>query len=141
VTALLALSDTYGTTVGALFGELAESQAPLVVFPPDQPKQTANGLSIAACSGYPGSSVIDALRLSVYPDRVPPLPARHPGEECIYVIAGTLTLEFDGELHRLAAGTVAHFNAEVPHRLGAEGATAEVLLVAAKPLRHVHTVH
>lgn len=140
VASLLALSDAYGVPVGVLFGE-PQGQAPLAVSPPDQPRHTSNGLSIAACSGYPGSNVIDALRLTVDPGRVAPTPVRHPGEEWLYVLGGTLRLEYDGEVHRLTTGTAAHFNAEVPHRLGAEGSVAEVLLVAAKPLRNLHSVH
>jgi quercetin dioxygenase-like cupin family protein len=59
----------------------------------------------------------------------------------LYVLSGTLRLEYDDEVHYLDAGTAAHFNAEVPHRLGAEQAAAEVLLVAAKPARNLHTIH
>jgi transcriptional regulator with XRE-family HTH domain len=140
VASLLALSDAYGVPVGVLFGE-AQGQAPLAVSPPDQPRHTSNGLSIAACSGYPGSNVIDALRLTVHHDRAAPNPVRHPGEEWLYVLGGTLRLEYDGEVHLLTTGTAAHFNAEVPHRLGAEESVAEVLLVAAKPLRNLHSVH
>lgn len=140
VASLLALSDAYGVPVGALFGE-PQGRAPLTVSPPDQPRHESNGLSIAVCSGYTGSSVIDALRLSVDPGRAAPPPVRHPGEEWLYVLKGTLRLEYDGEIHHLLSGSAAHFNAEVPHRLGAERTAAEVLLVAAKPVRNLHTVH
>jgi quercetin dioxygenase-like cupin family protein len=85
--------------------------------------------------------VIDALRVTVPVDRQAPAPARHPGEEWIYVLRGTLRLEYDGEVHFLEPGTAAHFNAELPHRLGAEKSTAEVLLVAAKPFRNLHQIH
>ena len=140
VASLLALSDAYGVPVGVLFGE-PEGNAPIAVSPPDQPRHTSKGLAIAACSGYPGSSVIDALRLTIDPDREAPVPVRHAGEEWLYVLSGTLRLEYDGETHLLGAGSAVHFNAEVPHRLGAEGSVTEVLLVAAKPLRNLHTVH
>ena len=140
VASLLALSDAYGVPVGVLFGE-PEGNAPIAVSPPDQPRHTSKGLAIAACSGYPGSSVIDALRLTIDPDREAPVPVRHAGEEWLYVLSGTLRLEYDAETHLLGAGSAVHFNAEVPHRLGAEGSVTEVLLVAAKPLRNLHTVH
>ncbi len=140
VASLLSLADAYGVPVGVLFGE-PQGNAPLAVAPPDQPRYSSNGLSIAACSGYPGSSVIDALRLTIDPDRVPPVPVRHPGEEWLYVLGGTLRLEYDGEDHQLATGTSVHFNAELPHRLAAEKSVAEVLLVVAKPVRNLHTVH
>lgn len=140
VASLLALSAAFGVPVGALFGETGRS-APLTIAPRDQPRRESNGLVIAACSGYAGSSVIDALRVTVSPDRPAPAPTRHPGEEWLYVLGGTLRLEYDGEPHLLGAGTAAHFNAEVPHRLGAERSPVEVLLVAAKPVRNLQNIH
>jgi mannose-6-phosphate isomerase-like protein (cupin superfamily) len=113
----------------------------LAVMPPDQPRHSSNGLAIAVCSGYAGSGVIDALRLTVTQDRPPPAFVRHPGEEWLYVVSGTLRLEYDGKEHRLFAGTVAHFDAEVPHRLGSDESAAEVLLVVAKPIRNLQAVH
>jgi mannose-6-phosphate isomerase-like protein (cupin superfamily) len=140
VASLLALSSAFGVPVGTFFGETDQSAA-LAILPPDQPRRESNGLTIAACSGYAGSSVLDALRVAIDPDRAPPLPARHPGEEWLYVVSGTLLLEYDGEQHQLVAGATAHFNAEVPHRLAAKKSTAEVLLVAAKPVRNLSTIH
>lgn len=140
VASLLALSAAFGVPVGALFGETQDT-TPLTVCPPDQPRLESNGLVIAACSGYAGSNVIDALRVTVTADRQPPAPTRHAGEEWLYVLSGVLTLEYDGEPHDLAAGTAAHFNAEVPHRLGARTPSAEALLVAAKPVRNLHSIH
>jgi transcriptional regulator with XRE-family HTH domain len=140
VASLLALSAAFGVSVGALFGE-TQGSAPLGISLPDEPRHESNGLIVASCSGYAGSSVIDALRVTVTPERPVPTPARHPGEEWLYVLSGTLRLEYDEEFYLLSAGTSAHFNAEVPHRLGAEGAAVEVLLVAAKPVRNLHKIH
>jgi transcriptional regulator with XRE-family HTH domain len=140
VASLLALATAFGVTVGTLFGETA-GPTPLGITPPDGPRRESNGLTITACSGYAGSSVIDALRVTVSPDRPAPAPARHPGEEWLYVLGGTLRLEYDDEVHFLEAGSAAHFNAAVPHRLGAERTAAEVLLVAAKPARNLHNIH
>ncbi len=140
VASLLALSTAFGVPVGTFFGE-TQGAAPLTILPPDQPRRESNGLTIAVCSGYIGSSVIDALRVEIRPERPAPVPARHPGEEWLYVLKGTLRLEYDGDLHLLEAGTAAHFNAEVPHRLGAQGSIVEVLLVAAKPVRNLSTIH
>jgi transcriptional regulator with XRE-family HTH domain len=140
VASLLALSAAFGVPVGALFGE-TQGATPIGVSLPDEPRHESNGLTISACSGYAGSSVIDALRITVTPERPVPTPARHPGEEWLYVLSGTLRLEYDGELHLLSVGAAAHFNAELPHRLGAEGGPTEVLLVAAKPVRNLHKIH
>jgi transcriptional regulator with XRE-family HTH domain len=140
VAALLALSDALGVSVGTLFGE-SEGSGPVAISSPDEPRRESNGLYIAPCSGYSGSNVIDALRVTVGPDRPAPSPTRHPGEEWLYVLSGRLRLEFDGQAYFLEPGAAAHFNAEVPHRLGAEGAATEVLLVAAKPHRNLHQIH
>jgi transcriptional regulator with XRE-family HTH domain len=140
VASLLALSNAFGVTVGALFGE-TQGPTPIGVSLPDEPRHESNGLTIAACSGYTGSSVLDALRITITPERSVPTPARHPGEEWLYVLSGTLRLEYDDEVHLLSIGTTAHFNAELPHRLGADGSVTEVLLVAAKPMRHLHKIH
>jgi uncharacterized cupin superfamily protein len=127
-------------SVGALFGE-SQGATSLIVSEPDEPRRESNGLAIAPCSGYTGSSVIDALRVTVPADRPAPSPTRHPGEEWIYVLSGTLRLEYDGEVHYVEPGSAAHFNAELPHRLGGEKSTVEVLLVAAKPARNLHQIH
>ena len=140
VASLLALSTALGVPMATFFGE-SEGGTPLAISPPDQPRRGTNGLSIAACSGFAGSNLLDALRVTIDPDRPPPVPVRHAGEEWLYVVSGTLRLEYDGEPHLLVAGSTAHFNAEVPHRLGAEKGTAEVLLVAAKPVRNLSTIH
>ncbi len=140
VSSLLALSAALGVPVGALFGE-SQGATSIAISEPDEPRRGSNGLEVVACSGYSGSNVIDALRVTVPVDRPTPTPARHPGEEWVYVLSGTLILDYDGEIFTLEAGTAAHFNAELPHRLGAETTSAEVLLVAAKPVRNLHQIH
>jgi transcriptional regulator with XRE-family HTH domain len=140
VASLLALSAALGVPVGTLFGETQGANA-LTVSEPDEPRRDSNGLAIATCSGYAGSSAIDALRVTVPADRPAPVPAHHSGEEWIYVLSGTLRLEYDGDIHFLEPGTAVHFNAELPHRLGAEKSAVEVLLVAAKPSRNLHQIH
>jgi transcriptional regulator with XRE-family HTH domain len=139
VASLLALSAALGVPIGSLFGETPEA-TPLSISRTNDPRHESNGLAIAPCSGYSGSSVIDALRITVPPGRPEPAPARHFGEEWLYVVRGTLKLEYDGQPHTLLEGMTAHFNAEVPHRLGATS-PAEVLLVASKPLRNLHQIH
>jgi transcriptional regulator with XRE-family HTH domain len=140
VAALLALSSAFGVSVGALFGE-DQGRAPLHISHEGDPRRESNGLTIATCSGFTGSSLIDALRITVSPDRAAPTPTRHQGEEWLYVLSGTLRLEYDGETYYLASGSTAHFNAELPHRLGSDKEAVEVLLVAAKPVRTIHNIH
>ena len=131
VAALIALSRALGVSMSTLARRAPRRTRPSPTYPPGRPTHEANGLTIAPCSGFPGSSTLEALQITISPDREPPEPARHRGEEWIYVVAGRLRLEFDGQVHLLEAGCTAHFDANRPHRLGAEGGTAEVLVVAA----------
>jgi transcriptional regulator with XRE-family HTH domain len=128
--ALFALSRALGVSISTLLGERRGVPA-VSTYAPGTPAHESNGLTIAPCSGFPGSSALEALRIRISPDREPPEPARHRGEEWIYVVAGRLRLEFDRQVHLLDAGTTAHFDASRPHRLGAQGGTTEVLVVAA----------
>jgi len=140
IAALLALADALGTPVSGLLGEELTG-APFAISTTIDPRRQARGLSIASCSGYPGSTALEALRITVDPDRPETAPARHPGEEWLYVLQGILRLEYDGDVHHLGPGVTAHFDADRPHRLGAEGGPAEVLLVAARDARTMQAIH
>ncbi|HXQ74995.1 MAG TPA: helix-turn-helix domain-containing protein [Acidimicrobiales bacterium] len=140
IAALLTLADVLGTPVSALLGEQRSGTA-LAISTDGDPRRESRGLAIASCSGYPGSTALEALRITVDPDRPVTAPARHRGEEWLYVLHGILRLEYDGETHHLGPGVSAHFDADRPHRLGAEGVVAEVLLVAAKDPRNMQNIH
>lgn len=140
IAALLSLSVALGVPVSALMGEDLHG-APLAISTGDEHRHVSKGLSIASCSGYTGSSTLEALRITVDPDRPLTQPARHRGEEWLYVLQGSLRLEYDGEVHHLGPGMTAHFDADRPHRLGAEARPAEVLLVAAKDARNMQAIH
>ena len=130
VAALLSLARALGVSLSWLLGE-RHSGSTLAVYEGGGPTREANGLTISACSGFPGSTTLEALHITIDPDRVPPAPARHRGEEWIHVIAGHLRLEYDDEVHLLRPGSSVHFDASRPHRLGAERVTTEVVVVAA----------
>src|ERR1700728_2382389 len=68
---LLAPSAAFGVPVGAFFAE-TQGGAPLGLSLPDETRHESNGLTVASCSGYAGSNVIDALRVTVTPDRPVP---------------------------------------------------------------------
>jgi len=140
IAALLALSEALGTPVSVLLGENPDA-SPLAIFTEAVERHDSKGLSLAPCSGYAGSSALEAMRVTVEPDRPLTSPAHHRGEEWLYVLAGILRLEYDGEVHHLGPGVSAHFDAERPHRLGAQGRPAEVLLVAARDARNVQGTH
>ena len=130
VAALIVLSRALGVSMSTLLGE-RHAEPAIATYPAGRPAHVANGLTISPCSGFPGSSTLEALRITISTDRVPPEPARHRGEEWISVVSGRLRLEFDGEVHLLEPGATAHFDANRPHRLGAEVDATEVLVVAA----------
>jgi transcriptional regulator with XRE-family HTH domain len=140
IAALLTLARTLSVPVSVLLGEQGTGAA-LTISTDGGTRRQSKGLSVASCSGYPGSSALEALRITVDPDRPPSVPARHRGEEWLYVLEGILRLEYDGETHHLGPGVAAHFDAERPHRLEAEGAAVEVLLVAARDSRNVQNIH
>jgi transcriptional regulator with XRE-family HTH domain len=127
---LVELAAALGTRVGALLGEDVEG-TPLATFTPDTPRHTAAGLEISSSSGFPDSRALEAMRVHVPAGREPAAPARHRGEEWIYVLRGTLELEFDGVLYELRKDMAAHFDAARPHRLSAGRTGAELLLVSA----------
>jgi transcriptional regulator with XRE-family HTH domain len=127
---LVELAGALGTRVGTLLGEDADG-ARLATFGPDAPRHTAAGLQIASSSGFPDSRALEVLRVHVPADRPPSVPVHHRGEEWIYVLRGTLELEFDGMLYELVPDMAAHFDAGRPHRLSAGPGDAELLVVSA----------
>ncbi|HEX3567614.1 MAG TPA: XRE family transcriptional regulator [Acidimicrobiales bacterium] len=129
IAALITLSRALGISMSALLGE-GKGGSALAIYDENEPTHVANGLAVSACSGFPGSSNLEALRIIIETDRVPPPFAQHRGEEWIHVVRGRLRLEYADETHYVACGASAHFDAEQPHRLGAEGTTTEVLIVA-----------
>jgi transcriptional regulator with XRE-family HTH domain len=130
VGALFSLARALGISLSTLLGERRGEPA-ISIYSGEEPAHEANGLKIIGCSGFPGSTTLQSLRITINPDREPPEPARHKGEEWLFVVRGTLRLHFDGHDHLLKSGSTAHFDANRPHLLGAEGGTTEVLVVAA----------
>lgn len=61
--------------------------------------------------------------------------ADHPGDEIIYVLEGTITIEFPDRSVELNAGDLVHFDGHLRHSLHAkEGATARALVVIGQDL-------
>ncbi len=142
IAALLTFAAALRVPVGRLLGEDDNnSSTPLSVYPGGAEAHEVAGLNVVACSGYPGSGALEALRMTISPERTPGTPARHHGEEWIYVVTGALVLDYDGRPYRVAAGSCAHFDSEHPHRLGAEDVAAEVLVVAAQGPRGLWSAH
>lgn len=137
---LLTFAKALGVQVSWLLGE-DESELPLSIHRGDERRRDVAGLHVAPFSGYSGSTQLEALRMTIDVDRIPGPPASHGGEEWLYVLKGTLRLEYDGSMQLVPAGSSAHFDAERPHRLGAVDHTTEVLIVVADGSRALPIVH
>lgn len=129
VATLLRLSRVLAVPISVLLGETG-GETPLSIFGGDQPGYRVNGLTIAPHSGFAGSRALEALMIAIETDRAPPPLVRHRGEEWAHVLSGVLRLEYDGGSHLVSAGQSAHFDADRPHRLGADGGAVVALLVA-----------
>ena len=60
-------------------------------------------------------------------------PWAHPSEECVLVMSGQLTVEVDGDMHRLRSGDACYFDSRRPHRYLNEHDTAAVFLLSITP--------
>lgn len=128
---LVDLASALGTRISTLLGEDIDG-SPLATYGREAPRHNAGGLEIASCSGYPDSHALEALRVTVTPDRPPTPPVRHRGEEWLYVLRGTLELEYDGVLYEIPKDSSVHFDASRPHRMATRRDPTEVLLVTAE---------
>lgn len=128
---LIDLASALGTRISTLLGEDIDG-SPLATYSRDAPSHNAGGLEIASCSGYPDSHALEALRVTVTPNRPPTPPVRHRGEEWLYVQRGALELEYDGVLYEIPKDSSVHFDASRPHRMTTRRVPTEVLLVTAE---------
>ncbi len=140
VAALVELSRALGIAISRLLGENT-NQGRVSISTGEEARHEANGLSIAVRSGFLGSSVLEALHVLVSTDRTSTAPASHQGEEWIYVLRGTLLLEYDQDSHILPQGQSVHFDATLSHRLVALDEECEILIVAGKESRSLHSLH
>jgi transcriptional regulator with XRE-family HTH domain len=131
--ALITLARAYGLPVRALLDSEARSRSLCAIVRAGGPDlREANGLRYRAVSGSGELNTLQAIQVTVSPNRRDNGFNQHDGEEWIYVLAGRLKLIFEGEQQLLRPGDSAHFDARIPHRLAAVGnRAAELLLVAA----------
>ncbi len=133
--ALLALGRIFDTPIHSLLDSTAhQASSPVVIQSSRASIQRSNGLRYRAVSGGGAMVNLSAVHVTVPRRRRQTALARHDGEELLYVLSGSLNLVFEHEIHTLAPGDSAHFDAQVPHRLTAIGdRDAEVLVVAYAP--------
>jgi transcriptional regulator with XRE-family HTH domain len=143
IAALLTFAAALRVPVGQLLGDddNGGTTTPLTVYSGGETPFEVVGVQVVPCSGYPGSGALEALRMTISPQRGPSPSARHRGEEWLYVVHGTLELEYDGKFYPVPAGSCAHFDADRPHRLSAKAEPTEVLVVAAQGARALWNAH
>ena len=119
VAALISLSRALGVSMSTLLGErrgvAGHRRPPLRGVSTHE----ANGLTLAACSGFPGSSTLEALQIRIEADRAPSEPARPPGRGVD--LRGERAACVSSSTGRCTCSTPAarsHFDANRPHRLG-----------------------
>jgi transcriptional regulator with XRE-family HTH domain len=122
---LLGLARLYGTTVSDLLGETEAEPDPIVRGDRMTPVP-AGGWTYWRAGGT--GRAMQALRVRVPSGAQRALVRVHPGEEWLYVTAGTLLLSLGDRAHTLAPGDSAHFDSLVPHRLEAADAGGVDLL-------------
>lgn len=132
---LLGLAGIYGVAAGDLLDERGGAPADPVVVPADQPPRAGNGLLLRVADRREPRAALSALHVTVPAERAGDgALQRHHGDEWIYVLSGRLRLTLGDVVRVLEPGTVAHFDAALPHRLDADGdEDATLLLVAAQP--------
>ena len=130
--ALITLGQVYNIPIRTLLDAGDEQSSRCTVIRAGSPMpRTANGLSYRPISGGGMLTDLQAIAISIPPNRHYDKFNQHDGEEWLYVLSGRVKLVFESEEHVLETGDAAHFDARTPHRLGADGKRgAEILLVA-----------
>ena len=91
------------------------------------------GLSFRALAADKGGRHMEPFIVDIEPNAEQALSA-HEGEEFIYVISGSFTLEYGTETHLLKMGDSVYYDSIVPHRLfSADGKSVRILAVIYTP--------
>jgi transcriptional regulator with XRE-family HTH domain len=134
ISTAMALSKSFGLTVGQLMGEQQYDDAICVVRKDDRRSFMRRGSEagynyemLAAEKGYKlMEPYIMRPPLAFQDDRR----FEHTGQEFLYVLSGSVEIEFAGKSIRLDAGDAVYFDSNIPHRTrSVEGQIAEALVV------------
>ncbi|MCV7194082.1 helix-turn-helix domain-containing protein [Mycolicibacterium brumae] len=130
----LRIADVLGVDVAEVFGDSASSGSEVVV-------ERSSGRLRAEPDALPVYDPIAAIRSGkqmhpfvVHPAADAQALVHHPGEEFVYVLAGSAMLTVNDDEVELATGDCAYFAASNPHRLRSTSETpASVLVVTTMP--------
>jgi transcriptional regulator with XRE-family HTH domain len=134
ISTAMALSKSFGLTVGQLMGEQQYDDAICVVRKGDRRSFMRSGSEV----GYNYEMLAAGKSYKLMEPYImrPPLEFQddrrfeHTGQEFLFVLSGSLEVEFAGKLIRLDAGDAVYFDSNIPHRTrSVEGRVAEALVV------------
>ena len=143
--ALSSIAGALGATLSELFEGL-DTQPPIVVVRSGQRRpmkrdEDVSLLSYEALAYTRPSREMDPFVLTVPRADDRPL-LTHAGEEFLFVLQGTVKLEYNGSTEQLDEGDSAYFDGEHPHRLVCEHDTpAKVLVVYCRNTEDTDTEH
>lgn len=131
--AALKLAKALNVPVEELFGEPSDTDPVTITRAADaRAASPAQGKPRVVAGTSPGHRMLAfVLQPGVGRERGHPM-SHHEGEEILYVLKGSITLQLANRSEALQAGDCAHFNSTVPHKITSLGdSPAEVLLVIA----------
>lgn len=137
ISTAIRLAETFGLTVGQLMGEEQYEDAICVV----RKNKRRSFMREGSKSGYNYEMLAAAKKFKLMEPYImrPPLDFQddrrfeHKGQEFIFILDGTIEIEFARDVIRLEAGDAVYFDATVPHRSRSlNGEFAEVLVVITK---------
>lgn len=119
IATLMKVAAALGTSVSFFIDEDVQVAAAIIVRGDARARlyTSKSGIALDNVSGRYGR-----YRLAGAEARVEPLansgpePMRHPGEELVYLLEGTMCFTVDGEATRLGPGDSIHFRTDRPHR-------------------------
>ncbi|GAA1140747.1 helix-turn-helix domain-containing protein [Ornithinicoccus hortensis] len=128
------LAGVFDTSIAALF---EDPDAPLVHH--SRPGERVTLTAPTGSFGYdrltPGRGDLEVLHVVLAPgDTSSATGWSHTSTECVYVVAGEVTVELAGEDHVLPAGHALTFDSQLPHRyLNTSDTPAEAILAVTPP--------
>ncbi len=134
ISTAMALAKSFGLTVGQLMGEQQYDDAICVVRKDDRRSFMRRGSEV----GYDYEMLAAGKSFKLMEPYImrPPLEFQderrfeHTGQEFLFVLVGSLEVEFAGKRIRLDAGDAVYFDANIPHRTRSlKGRLAQALVV------------
>ena len=132
--AALRIAKAMGVKVEALFADSPEDDPVVINRAPSASSAAGNARTPRLVSGtLPGHKMVAfVVNPTDEPTRDHPM-SHHQGEEILYVLKGSITLQLARRTETLKAGDSVHFNSSIQHKITSLGKVpASVLLVIAE---------